>query len=318
MSVLPRRRVVAGLIVAAVALLAPSATAALDSKPPTKPGNLRVTAKTLTSVSMAWNASTDISGNFTYRVHLSGDPTVVTLPRTQTSHTWTGLRPGVQYYFWVEAVDGSGNKSTSELLVVETVRDTTPPSAPGNLDVTAVTGSQVSLSWVASTDNSGIIDLYQVTVSPAAGNVVFTGATSANVVGLAPETTYTFTVRARDAGWNFSQPSAAVTATTGASTDTTPPTAPTGLQIGRSHSCEIVVRWTQSTDNQDPQSAIRYELFDNGIFDPNFAFVIGTGRWTSYGFQGSNTWVLHAIDSAGNRSAPSNSVTRDLSGDDCQ
>jgi chitodextrinase len=293
-----------------------SATAA-DSTPPTKPGNLRVTAKTLTSVSMAWNASTDNSGSFSYRVHLWGDPTVVTLPKTQTSYTWTGLRPGVIYYFWVEAVDGSGNTSTSDLLIVETVRDTTPPSPPGNLTVGTVTASQVSLSWDASTDNSGIIDLYQVIVPPAAGNVVFTGPTSATVVGLAPTTTFTFTVRARDAGWNFSQPSNAGTATTEASTDTTPPTAPV-LSIGRSHSCEIAVRWTQSTDDQDPQSAIRYQLFDNGIPDPNFSFVIGTTRWPSYGFEGTNTWVLYAVDSAGNRSAPSNSVSRELSGDDCQ
>jgi hypothetical protein len=46
--------------------------------------------------------------------------------------------------------------------------------------------------------------------------------------------------------------------------------------------------------------------------------VIGTDRWVSYGFEGTNTWVLYAIDSAGNRSGPSNSVTRELSGDDCQ
>jgi chitodextrinase len=319
MSVLPARRALVGVAaLVALALLTTSAAAALDRKPPTKPGNLRATAKTLTSVSMAWNASTDNSGNFSYRVRLWNDPTVVTLPKSQTSYTWTGLRPGVQYYFWVEAVDASGNKSTSDLLVVETVRDTTAPSPPGNLAVGAVTSSKVSLSWDASTDDSGIIDLYQVIVSPASGNVVFDGATSATVVGLAPSTTYTFTVRARDAGWNFSQPSAAVSATTGASGDTTPPTAPTELRIGHSSSCEIVVRWTQSTDDQDPQSAIRYELFDNGIFDPNFAFVIGVDRWTSYGFEGANTWVLHAIDSAGNRSAPSNAVSRSLSGDDCQ
>ena len=319
MSVLSARRAGACLIViVAFAMLATSATAALDLTPPTKPGNLRVTAKTLTSVSMAWNASTDNSGSLSYRVRLWGDPTVVTLPKTQTSYTWTGLRPGVQYYFWVEAVDGSGNKSTSDLLVVETVRDTTAPSPPGNLDVGTITASQVSLSWDASTDDSGIIDLYQVSVSPVAGNVVVTGTTSATVVGLAPSTNYTFTVRARDAGWSFSQPSNAVTASTGASADTTPPTAPVDLRIGHSHSCEIIVRWTQSTDDQDPQAAIRYRLVDNGIPDPNFSFVIGTDRWPSYGFEGTNTWVLHAVDSAGNVSAPSNSVTRELSGDDCQ
>ena len=296
MSVLSTRRVIAGLLVlGALAFMATSATAALDVTPPTKPTNLRVTAKTLTSVSMAWNASTDNSGNFSYRVRLWEGVTVtaVTLPKTQTSYTWTGLRPGVQYYFAVDAVDGSGNKSTSDLLTVVTVRDVTAPSVPGNLRVDNVTASQVSLSWDASTDDSGIIDLYQVIVPPGAGNVVSTGPTSATVVGLAPTTTFTFAVRARDAGWNFSQPSSAVSATTDTSTDTTPPTAPV-LSIGNSHTCEINPRWTQSTDDQDPQSAIRYQLFVNGALDPNTSFVIGVGRWNTYGVEGTNTWVLYA------------------------
>jgi hypothetical protein len=58
----------------------------------------------------------------------------------------------------------------------------------------------------------------------------------------------------------------------------------------------------------------------NDIPDPNFAPVIGTGRWMSYGFEGTNTWVLYAIDSAGNISSPSNSVTLVLDGSsgDCQ
>jgi chitodextrinase len=320
MSVLSARRILAGLAaLAAVTLMAASvAAAASDRRPPTKPGNLRATAKTLTSVSMAWNASTDNSGSFSYRVRLWGDPTVVTLPKTQTSYTWTGLRPGVQYYFWVEAVDGSGNTSTSDLLVVETVRDRTAPSVPGGLAAGTGTASQVSLSWEASTDDSGIVDLYQVAVSPEAGNVVFTGPTSATVVGLAPSTAYTFSVRARDAGWNFSAYSAGVTATTAASSDVTPPSAPAGLRVSDQNSCEVVVRWTQSTDDQDPQSAIRYQLVVNGVVDTSFGVVIGADRQVTYGFEGSNTWVLYAIDSAGNRSAPSNSVTQQLAGDDCQ
>ena len=98
MSVLPARRALAGLLVlAAFALVTTSAPAAADLTPPTKPGNLRVTAKTMTSVSLAWNASTDNSGNFTYRVNLWTTGPVappVTLPKTQTSSTWTGRRPG--------------------------------------------------------------------------------------------------------------------------------------------------------------------------------------------------------------------------------
>jgi hypothetical protein len=121
----------------AFAVLATATTVAFDSA--RKPSNLRATAKTLTSASM--DASTDDSGNFSYRVHLWGYPTVATLPKTQTSYTWTGLRPGVPYYFWVAPVAGSGNKPTSDLLVEVTVRDTTPPSPPGSLRVETDTAS---------------------------------------------------------------------------------------------------------------------------------------------------------------------------------
>ena len=153
MSVSPVRRVVAGLLVlAAFAIIVASAAAGRDRTPPTKPVNLRVTAKTLTSVSLAWNASSDNSGNFSYVVRLWQEPTTVTLPKTQTSYSWTGLGPGVQYYFWVEAVDAAGNKSTSDLAVVTTEIDRTPPSPPGNLSSGGVTASHVSLSWNASTD----------------------------------------------------------------------------------------------------------------------------------------------------------------------
>jgi chitinase len=146
----------------------------------------------------------------------------------------------------------------------------------------------------------------------------WTGPTSVTVVGLAPETAYTFTVKARDLGWNVSPASNAVSATTEPTTDVTPPAAPTELRVSDRHNCEILVRWIQSTDDQDPQAAIRYKLVDNGIPDPNFAFTMGTDRWPSYGFERTNTWVLHAVDSAGNVSPPSNPVTLELFGSDCQ
>jgi hypothetical protein len=148
-----------------------------------------------------------------------------------------------------------------------------------------------------------------VSVSPNEGNLVWTGATSATLVGLAPSTQYTFTVTAQDLGYNLSPPSNAVSATTTASTDTTPPTAPTSLHVSDQDGCgEVELRWTQSTDNQDPQSAIRYRVFINGEPDPIGIDAIGTGRWITYGVvDGTNTFFLRAIDSAGNVSAPSNS-----------
>jgi hypothetical protein len=144
-------------------------------------------------------------------------------------------------------------------------------------------------------------------VSPHEGNLLWTGETSVKLVGLAPLTEYTFTVKARDFGYNLSPASNAVSATTEASTDTTPPSAPTNLHVSDNDGCgEVDLTWTQSTDDQDPQSAIRYRIFINGVLD--FFTPIGTGRTITYGIvDGTNTFVLRAVDSAGNVSAPSNS-----------
>jgi chitodextrinase len=89
--------------------------------------------------------------------------------------------------------------------------DTTAPSVPGNLRVTGTTSSSVSLAWNASTDNVAVTgyNVYR------AGTLVttVTGTTYTNS-GLAAATSYTYTVRARDAAGNLSGPSNQVTATT--------------------------------------------------------------------------------------------------------
>ena len=298
---LARRATMKLFVLVALAVVATSAATAAS-----KPANLRVTAKTQTTVSLAW----DSFGNSDYVLHFwkDGNWVRVTLPRTQRSHTWTGLLPNVEYFFWVKS-----GSSASNSVIVKTNPDTTPPSAPGNPTIGTVTASQISLAWGASTDDTGIRE-YRLSVSPNEGNLIWTGPTSAKLVGLAPSTEYTFTVKAQDFGYNLSPSSDAVSTTTAASTDVTPPTAPANLRVSDEDGCgEVELRWTQSTDDQDPQSAIRYRIFINGAPDPVGFDAIGTGRWITYGVvDGTNTFVLRAVDSAGNVSAPSNSYPIEL------
>ncbi|KAA2261549.1 alkaline phosphatase [Solihabitans fulvus] len=89
--------------------------------------------------------------------------------------------------------------------------DTQPPTRPTGLTTGAVTANSVALSWSPSTDNVGVVG-YDVL---RAGQVVATSATTSyNDTGLAPDTSYTYAVRARDAAGNTSAASDAVTART--------------------------------------------------------------------------------------------------------
>ncbi len=91
--------------------------------------------------------------------------------------------------------------------------DATPPSAPSGLKVKGVTSSSVSLTWNASTDNVQVAG-YDVFQSGA--QVASETATTATVGSLAPSTSYSFQVRARDAAGNASALSPAVQANTAA------------------------------------------------------------------------------------------------------
>ncbi|WP_328992088.1 glycosyl hydrolase family 8 [Kribbella sp. NBC_01245] len=89
--------------------------------------------------------------------------------------------------------------------------DTTPPSTPGNLASTGTTSSGVSLAWNASTDNVGVTGYTVYRNGTEVGNASGTTYTD---TGLTAATTYTYTVKARDAAGNLSGASNSVTATT--------------------------------------------------------------------------------------------------------
>ncbi|MGG1550331.1 sugar-binding protein [Paenibacillus ferrarius] len=94
------------------------------------------------------------------------------------------------------------------------IGDTQPPTAPGNLTSPSHTDRTADLAWTASTDNVGVAgyNIYN------GGNLVATvTSTTYTVTGLTPGTSYTFTVKAKDAENNISAASNAVSVTMDAS-----------------------------------------------------------------------------------------------------
>ncbi|MDY7226950.1 glycosyl hydrolase family 18 protein [Hyalangium rubrum] len=91
--------------------------------------------------------------------------------------------------------------------------DTQPPSVVQGLSVASRALRSLELTWQAATDNVGVTG-YEVFFQGASSPVATVGGTRVSVGGLQPETTYVFTVKARDAAGNRSADSAPLVATT--------------------------------------------------------------------------------------------------------
>ncbi|MGA5169359.1 MULTISPECIES: cellulase family glycosylhydrolase [Streptomyces] len=100
-----------------------------DTTAPTAPAGLTATARTATSVSLAWTAATDdvrVTGYDVYR----GAVRVNAAPVTGTTYTDTGLVPATAYGYAVRARDAAGNVSApSAVLDVTTAPGGTPPGS---------------------------------------------------------------------------------------------------------------------------------------------------------------------------------------------
>jgi chitodextrinase len=185
-------------------------------------------------------------------------------------------------------------KSATTLADV-TGRDTIAPSTPAGLTASAASSSRINLSWLAATDNVGVIryGVYRDSVQIA----IVAGRSYANT-GLAAATTYSYAVAAYDSSWNASAQSSAVSATTKAPTDTQPPSIPTNLAATVVSSSQIDLSWSPATDNV---GVTGYRVYRDGalVASPSGTSVSITGlsASTTYSF------TVSAIDAASNASA---------------
>ncbi|GAA3881494.1 hypothetical protein GCM10022381_24690 [Leifsonia kafniensis] len=91
--------------------------------------------------------------------------------------------------------------------------DTTAPSVPTALAASATTSAGTTLTWVLSTDNVAVTG-YEIYRNGALVTTIEAPATTYTDTGLTASTTYTYTVKARDAAGNVSAASTATSVTT--------------------------------------------------------------------------------------------------------
>lgn len=175
-----------------------------DSQAPSAPTGLLASSITQASFTLSWTASTDNIGVAGYDVYQNGLK-INTSNITAASFNVTGLNAATAYSYYVVAKDAAGNFSVNSntLNVTTNTPDTQPPSAPSGLVASNIGLTTFILTWVASTDNTGVTgyDIYQNNIKINTSSIT---GTSYTVNGLTPGTGYAFTVKAKDAANNES------------------------------------------------------------------------------------------------------------------
>ena len=196
--------------------------------------------------------------------------------------------------------------------------DTTPPSATANLAATAVSTTQVDLTWDAANDNVGVAG-YRIERCQGAGCSNFaqiaapagTGTLFSDM-GLAASTSYSYRVRATDAAANLG-PYSNTKSTSTPAPDPTPPSPTTNLAATGVWYAQVDLTWDAATDNVGV-TGYRIERCQ-GASCSNFAQIAapsGTGTLfsdTAVAASTSYSYRVRATDAAGNLGDFSNTST---------
>jgi hypothetical protein len=260
------------------------------------PSNLVAATQSTSQINLSWiDNATNETG---FRVDQSLDgvtwTTIATLGADSTSYSAIGLTAGTSYTFRVAAFNVTSVSDYSNLVTTATLA-----VAPTNLTATAVSASRIDLSWFDVSGETG----YKIERSTDGINWTQIATTAANVTsysntGLNSSTTYSYRVKANNAGGD-SVASNVASATT--LTAPTLPAAPTSLTAVAASATRVTLTWTDNSNNENGFQVWRTS--NNGRSWVNIANVGANA--TSYSDNGVNarktySYRVRAFNDAGN------------------
>ena len=214
---------------------------------PAPPSNLAITSVLSNKISLSW---TDNSNNETgFKIQRKTGPTgtyatIATTAANLTAYNDTTVTDGRLYYYEVSATNTAGDSAPSN-----EVNGTTPLAAPSSATATAVSSSQINLTW---TNNSASATLNLIErKTTASGTFSQIAQVAANVQsysdtnGLAPNTKYYYQIRDTN-GTIYSAYSNQPSATTFQAA----PAPPSNLAITSVLSNKISLSWTDNSNNE--------------------------------------------------------------------
>ncbi|MGA7911142.1 MAG: FG-GAP-like repeat-containing protein [Candidatus Dormiibacterota bacterium] len=184
----------------------------IDNAAPTVPAGLAASTTKKPSVVLTWNASTDdiaVTGYTVYR----GGTMIATVGGSTLTYEDTSVVNLSTYTYTVDAFDAAGKHSAQSAPISALIGDTTPPSVPTGLTATSGATANLTLTWLASTDNVGVTG-YTVYRNGVPLNTTSGSTLSYVDTTVSGNTSYTYTVDAFDAAGNHSAQSAAAVITT--------------------------------------------------------------------------------------------------------
>jgi len=193
--------------------------------------------------------------------------------------------------------------ATSAAITVST--GTSPPAAPSGLAVTAVTSTSINLTWVDNSTNETGFKIERALGTGAFSQVATAGAgaTIYTDTGLTANTSYSYRVRATNAGGD-----SAYSNTTTATTLPTAPAAPSGLTATAATSTSINLTWVRNSTNETGFKIER--ALGTGAFSQVATAGAGATTYTDTGLTANTSYSyrVRATNSGGD-SAYSNTAT---------
>lgn len=207
----------------------------------------------------------------------------------------------------VKAYDPTGNIGMESISVNIKNADSSAPTTPTDVTATANSSTQVTLTWTASSDDTGVTNYVILRDGAAIGS-----STTASYVDstAASGTTYSYQVVAYDASSNKSNSSEAVgVATSAIAVDTEVPTTPTNVTATAVSTSQINVSWSASTDNV---GVAKYNIYrSTGSGQAAMVASVGTLTYGDTGLSADTSYTYYVVaeDAAGNTSLSSSSTT---------
>jgi len=191
-----------------------------------------------------------------------------------------------------------GGDSAEDTWGIYISSDTEAPTVPMNVMLNNISTYSIDISWLASSDNVAVT-FYEVFVD---GNLTaITSSTSTTISGLDSNTTYSFTVLAKDLINNKSAQSSPENGTT--LQDTEAPSIPTNLVISDETDTSFKITWNSSTDDT---AVTAYDVYIDGTFNASTTNI----NYTVIGLAPSSTYAASVLakDAENNQSALSAAV----------